>query len=133
MQKKLQVVVWSSRCNFIQNMTKKLQVVVWSSHCNFSLKCTWFFVKNIYVVKIQVSPEMIKSELVIFATYMFFANKITTTGSSAFQKKYNDWIRPPLVIFLSIFEKFISPDSNGQGQHYWFLDNASFLKHKIQS
>ena len=48
---------------------------------------------------------MIKSELVIFTTYIFFANKITTTGSSAFQKKYNDWIRPPLVIFLSIFEK----------------------------
>ena len=38
------------------------------------------FAKNIYVVKIK-SPEIIKSELVIFTTWIFFAKKIATTGS----------------------------------------------------
>ena len=54
---------------------------------------------------------MIKSEPVIFTTYIFFANKITMTGSRA---------------------NFLSPDSNGQGQHYWCLDNTSVCRFKSQ-
>ena len=52
-----------------------------------------------YLCSENPSPEMIKSELVIFTTYIFFANKITTTGSSAFQKTTGS------DHHLSIFEK----------------------------
>ena len=68
------------------------------------------FAKNIYVVKIT-SPEIIKSELVIFTTQIFFAKNITMTGSGPFQKKLQRRDQQTLEGFFAYLKKITTTGS----------------------
>ena len=97
-------------------MQKKIKSFGCSSRCNFFLKCTWSntcifwgemkkpsFPKNYkYGIKAPI-----KSHTCIYFWYQnfFISKKITSVGSSAFQKKLQRLDQLTLVIFFAFLKK----------------------------